>query len=45
MSAILPTEVLEITRKLMNDPDRILVKRDKLTLEGIWQFYVSVEKE
>lgn len=29
----------------MNDPVRILVKRDELTLEGIKQFFVSVEKE
>merc|ERR1712003_553665 len=27
------------------EPIRILVKRDELTLEGIKQFYVSVEKE
>jgi len=29
----------------MNDPKRILVKRDELTLEGIKQFYVAVERE
>lgn len=29
----------------MNDPIRILVKRDELTLEGIKQFFVAVEKE
>jgi len=29
----------------MRDPVRILVKKDELTLEGIKQFYVSVEKE
>mmetsp|Transcript_10450 Transcript_10450/g.18364 ORF Transcript_10450/g.18364 Transcript_10450/m.18364 type:complete len:452 (-) Transcript_10450:125-1480(-) len=45
VSATLPVEVLEMTRKFMNDPVRILVKRDELTLEGIKQFYVSVEKE
>jgi translation initiation factor 4A len=27
------------------DPVRILVKRDELTLEGIKQFFVAVEKE
>ena len=43
--ATLPVEVLEMTRKFMNDPVRILVKRDELTLEGIKQFFVSVEKE
>ena len=29
----------------MNKPIRVLVKRDELTLEGIKQFFVAVEKE
>jgi len=29
----------------MRDPVRILVKRDKLTLEGIKQFYIAVDQE
>jgi len=37
--------VLEVTKKFMRDPIRILVKRDELTLEGIRQFYIAVEKE
>ncbi|OLY80417.1 ATP-dependent RNA helicase FAL1 [Smittium mucronatum] len=45
LSATLPHDVLEITEKFMTDPIRILVKRDELTLEGISQFFVSVEKE
>lgn len=45
VSATLPMEVLDMTRKFMNDPVRILVKRDELTLEGIKQFFVAVEKE
>jgi len=45
MSATLPPTVLDMTRKFMNDPIKILVKRDELTLEGISQFYISVEKE
>ncbi len=45
MSATLPPNVLDMTRKFMNDPIKILVKRDDLTLEGISQFYISVEKE
>ncbi|KDP34074.1 hypothetical protein JCGZ_07645 [Jatropha curcas] len=44
-SATMPPEALEITRKFMNKSVRILVKRDKLTLEGIKQFHVNVEKE
>ena len=45
MSATLPHEVLEMTHKFMTDPVRVLVKRDELTLEGIKQFFVAVEKE
>eukprot|EP00977_Amphora_coffeiformis_P020494 scaffold8306_cov171-Amphora_coffeaeformis.AAC.11 len=45
MSATLPSTVLEMTNKFMNDPIRILVRRDELTLEGIRQFYIAVEKE
>uniref|UniRef100_A0A7S3R1Q8 RNA helicase n=1 Tax=Dunaliella tertiolecta TaxID=3047 RepID=A0A7S3R1Q8_DUNTE len=45
VSATLPTEVLEITQKFMTDPIRVLVKRDELTLEGIKQFFVAVERE
>lgn len=45
VSATLPADVLEMTGKFMNDPVRILVKRDELTLEGIKQFFVAVEKE
>jgi len=44
-SATMPPEALEITQKFMRDPVRILVKRDELTLEGIRQFYISVERE
>jgi translation initiation factor 4A len=44
-SATMPQEVLEITAQFMRDPVRILVKRDELTLEGIRQFYVAVERE
>jgi ATP-dependent RNA helicase len=45
VSATLPQEILEMTGKFMNDPFRILVKRDEITLEGIKQFYIAVEKE
>ncbi|KAI9476645.1 RNA helicase [Coemansia sp. RSA 990] len=45
LSATLPHDVLELTQKFMTDPMRILVKRDELTLEGISQFFVNVDKE
>ena len=34
-----------MTNKFLTDPIRILVKRDQLTLDGIKQFFVAVEKE
>jgi ATP-dependent RNA helicase len=45
VSATLPQEVLSMTETFMNDPIKVLVKRDELTLEGIKQFFVAVEKE
>ncbi|KHJ39959.1 eukaryotic initiation factor 4A-III [Trichuris suis] len=44
-SATLPHDVLEMTSTFMREPLRILVKRDELTLEGISQYFVSVERE
>ena len=45
LSATMPDDVLEVTKRFMRDPIRILVKKEELTLEGIKQFYVQVEKE
>lgn len=45
VSATLPKEVLNMTKKFMSDPVKILVKRDEITLEGIKQYFVQVEKE
>lgn len=45
ISATFPHEVLEMTAKFMTEPVRILVKRDELTLEGIRQFFVAVDRE
>lgn len=45
LSATMPNDVLEVTTNFMRNPIRILVKKEELTLEGIKQFYVLVEKE
>ena len=45
VSATLPADVLDMTRKFMTDPVRILVKRDEITVDTIKQFFVDVEKE
>lgn len=44
-SATMPLDVLEVTQRFMREPVRILVKKDELTLEGIRQFYIAVDKE
>jgi translation initiation factor 4A len=41
-SATMPLEILDLTDKFMKDPQRILIKKDELTLEGIRQFYINV---
>ena len=41
----MPGDVLDVTTKFMRDPVRILVKKEELTLEGIKQFFVFIEKE
>jgi len=45
LSATMPNEILEITKSFMQDPIRILVKQEVLTLDGIKQFYINCEKE
>jgi len=44
-SATMAPDILDLTTKFMRDAVRILVKKDELTLEGIRQFYVGIEKE
>jgi len=44
-SATMPPEALEITEKFMNNPMRILVQQDEITLEGIRQFFINCERE
>ena len=44
-SATMPEQALEITRKFMTNPIKILVKNELVTLEGIRQYYLGVEQE
>ena len=44
-SATLSNELLEMSRRLLRDPEEIYVKSDELTLEGITQAYVMLENE
>ncbi|GIX88476.1 eukaryotic initiation factor 4A-II [Caerostris extrusa] len=45
LSATMPADVLDVTKHFMRDPIRILVKKEELTLEGIKQFYIAVDRE
>ena len=44
-SATLPTEIMDITQKFMINPQRILVKTEQLTLEGIKQHYITISND
>lgn len=44
-SATMPESVIELSRKFMNKPVKILVEDEKLTLEGIHQYYIDLGNE
>jgi ATP-dependent RNA helicase len=45
VSATMPRDVLELTEKFMEDPIRILIKREEVSVSAIKQFHVNVESE
>jgi len=44
-SATMPNEALELTRNILKNPLKILIKQEELTLNGIRQFYINCERE
>ena len=44
-SATMPNDILLLTDQFMKDPLKILVKKEDLTLEGVSQYYISLETE
>ena len=44
-SATIPQEVLELSEKFMNNPLKVLIASENLTLDGIKQYYIAVEKD
>jgi translation initiation factor 4A len=44
-SATMPPNVLEIAENYLSDPVRILLPPDEVTLDGIKQYYVNLERE
>jgi len=45
VSATIPSDVLEVTKRFVRELVRILVKTEELSLEDIQQFYVLIERE
>jgi len=43
-SATMPPYILELTQQFLREPAMILVKKESLTLEGIKQFFLPIEK-
>ena len=41
----MPEEVVEFTNQILNNPVRILITPEEVTLEGIKQYFVDVENE
>jgi len=44
-SATMPPEILALTKDFMRNPATILVKNEELTLDGIKQFYIAIDKD
>jgi translation initiation factor 4A len=44
-SATMPQNVLEVAENYLNNPVRILLPPDEVTLDGIKQYYVGLERE
>jgi translation initiation factor 4A len=44
-SATMPGEVIELSKKFMEDTTHILVKQEEITLEGIRQYFINVQHE
>ena len=44
-SATMPYTILEITKNFMINPLKILIKNEELTLDGIKQFFIAIDKE
>ena len=45
VSATMPPEIIQMTTKIMNNPVRILVKKEDITLQGIKQYFIACSYE
>jgi translation initiation factor 4A len=44
-SATMPQEVLELTKKFMKNPVKILLNKDEVSLEGLSQYYILLNND
>lgn len=44
-SATYPQEIINLTKKFLNDPIKILVEKEKISVEAIKHFYVPLDRE
>lgn len=44
-SATMPTEIMELTKKFMKTPTKIIMKTEELNLECIQQYYIAVQSD
>ena len=42
-SATMPDNIIELTDHILNNPKKLLINNDELTLEGIKQYYIDVK--
>jgi translation initiation factor 4A len=43
-SATMPNEILELSESFLREPEKILVQKEQLTLEGIKQYYINLRQ-
>lgn len=43
-SATIPEELLNLSNNFMNNPEKLLINKENLTLEGIRQFYIELKQ-
>ena len=42
-SATMPEDILDLSESFMNNPEKIIVQKEALTLDGISQFYINIK--
>lgn len=45
ISATMPSEILELSKQILRDPVKILLKKEEVPLQGIGQYYIAVPEQ